>query len=78
MICVKSLPYTHVLGYSEVLERDLEEEFSRREYLMDASEDLAAREPSFFSGLKHVVLAIFIYVNSKSTESGSIAQTLER
>jgi len=42
-----ALPYTHGLDHSDVLERDLDEEFSGREYLMDASDDIAAREPNF-------------------------------
>jgi hypothetical protein len=40
----------------DLLERDLGEEFSGREYLLDASGDLEAREPSFFSGIEHAVL----------------------
>jgi len=35
----------------DLLKRNLDEEFSGREYLFDASDDLDAREPSFFSGL---------------------------
>jgi len=42
----------------DLLERDLDEEFSRREYLFDASDDLAAREPSFFGGIKNAFKAV--------------------
>jgi hypothetical protein len=39
----------------DLLERDLDdsEEFSRREYLSDASDDLAARDPNFFGSIGH-------------------------
>jgi len=44
--------YTHGL---DLLERDLDEEFSGREYLLDVSDDLASREPSFFSHIRDAV-----------------------
>jgi len=44
-------PYTHIRN-GDLLERDLDEEFSGREYLSDAYDDLAARDPSFFGSLK--------------------------
>jgi len=49
--------YTHGINYydRELLERDLDEEFSGREYLLYASDDLEAREPSFFGGFEHAV-----------------------
>jgi hypothetical protein len=37
----------------DLVERDGGEEFSRREYLLDASNDLAAREPSFFGNIEN-------------------------
>ena len=48
--------YTHGLDYygRDLLDR---EEFSGREYLLDASEDLAVREPSFFGRIKDAALA---------------------
>jgi len=44
-------PYTHIRN-GDLLKRDLDEEFSGREYLSDAYDDLAARDPSFFGSLK--------------------------
>jgi len=38
-----------------LLERDLDEEFSGREYLSNEFDDLAAREPSFFGSIEHAV-----------------------
>jgi len=47
--------YNHGHDYydRDLLDRDLDEEFSRSEYL-DASDDLDAREPSFFGGIGHI------------------------
>jgi len=41
--------------YPSYTHGDLDEEFSRREYLLDTSDDLAARDPSFFSGFENAV-----------------------
>jgi ribosomal protein L24 len=49
-----ALPYAHGFDYSDVLERDLDEEFSGREYLVDAPDDLAAREPNLFDVVSNV------------------------
>ena len=49
--------YNNGLDYSDLLERDLDEEFSGREYLLDAYDDLAAREPSFFGSVGNFLLA---------------------
>jgi len=45
--------HSNGLDYYErdLIERDLDEEFSGREYLSDASDDLAARDPSFFGDI---------------------------
>jgi len=49
--------YTNGVDYydRDLLERDLDEEFSGRAYLLDSSDDLSAREPSFFSSIKNAV-----------------------
>jgi len=39
----------------DILERDLDEEFSGREYRLDAFANLAARDPSFLGGLENAV-----------------------
>jgi len=45
--------YTHgFVNDGDLLERDLDEEFSGREYLRDASVDLEARQPRFFGEMR--------------------------
>jgi len=49
--------YTHYHN-RDLLERDLDEEFFGREYLSDAYEDLAAREPSFFGNIGNAIKGV--------------------
>jgi len=57
----------------DLLERDLDEEFSEREYLLDAYDDLAARDPSFLSGIGHAFSNIGHAVVHAAVDVGKVA-----
>jgi len=69
---------SHTNGLDHLVERDLDEEFSRKEYLSDASDDLAARDPNFFGDIGKAFKSVEHSVERVAGKAIHVAEDIAR